>query len=148
MHFKREKVKRNILIQYNSSSSINSFTMIKKTSDFFPYKAWLSDWLKWNQFLPCFWLFSFCELLHSSFSPGECKENAFPLFFWGRDMSPLNFSTPTYLLIPPLLYPRGGHSNGKRGYQARPWTHKNHPNHVIFRYGKNTLNTRFCMHFS
>ena len=21
----------------------------------------------------------------------------------------------------------GGHSNGKRGYQARPWTHKKHP---------------------
>ena len=28
----------------------------------------------------------------------------------------------------------GGHSNGKRGYQARPWTHKKHPNHVFFRY--------------
>ena len=30
----------------------------------------------------------------------------------------------------------GGHSNGKRGYQARPWTHKKHPNHVLFRYEK------------
>ena len=30
----------------------------------------------------------------------------------------------------------GGHSNGKRGYQARPWTHKKHPNHVFFRYEK------------
>ena len=30
----------------------------------------------------------------------------------------------------------GGHSNGKRGYQARPWTHKKHPNRVLFRYGK------------
>ena len=29
---------------------------------------------------------------------------------------------------------RGGHSNGKRGYQARPWAHKKHPNHVFFRY--------------
>ena len=28
----------------------------------------------------------------------------------------------------------GGHSNGKRGYQARPWAHKKHPNHVFFRY--------------
>ena len=27
----------------------------------------------------------------------------------------------------------GGHSNGKRGYQARPWTHKKYPNHVLFR---------------
>ena len=26
------------------------------------------------------------------------------------------------------------HLNGKRGYQARPWTHKKHPNHVFFRY--------------
>ena len=43
---------------------------------------------------------------------------------------------------------RGGHSNGKRGYKARPWTHKEHPNHVFFRYEKKTLNTRFCMHFS
>ena len=25
----------------------------------------------------------------------------------------------------------GGHSNGKRGYQARPWAHKKHPNHVF-----------------
>ena len=25
----------------------------------------------------------------------------------------------------------GGHSNGKRGYQARPWTHKKHPNHIF-----------------
>ena len=33
-------------------------------------------------------------------------------------------------------YARGGHSNGKRGYQARPWTHKKHPNHVFFRYEK------------
>ena len=32
--------------------------------------------------------------------------------------------------------PRGAHSNGKRGYQARPWTHKKHPNHVLFRYEK------------
>ena len=31
-------------------------------------------------------------------------------------------------------FSRGGHSNGKRGYQARPWTHKKHPNHVFFRY--------------
>ena len=30
----------------------------------------------------------------------------------------------------------GGHSNGKRGYQARPWTHKKHPYHVLFRYEK------------
>ena len=42
----------------------------------------------------------------------------------------------------------GGHSNGKRGYQARPWTHKKHPNQVLFRYEKKTLNMRFCMHFS
>ena len=35
-----------------------------------------------------------------------------------------------------MLVPRGGHSNGKRGYQARPWTHKKHPNHVLFRYEK------------
>ena len=28
----------------------------------------------------------------------------------------------------------GGHSNSKRGYQAHPWTHKKHPNHVFFRY--------------
>ena len=28
----------------------------------------------------------------------------------------------------------GGHSNGKRGYQAPPWTHKKHPNHIFFRY--------------
>ena len=28
----------------------------------------------------------------------------------------------------------GGHSNGKRGYQAHPWTHKKHPNHIFFRY--------------
>ena len=33
-----------------------------------------------------------------------------------------------------LLCPGGGHSNGKRGYQARPWTHKEHPKHVFFRY--------------
>ena len=34
-----------------------------------------------------------------------------------------------------LIFLRGGgHSNGKRGYQARPWTHKKHPNHVFFRY--------------
>ena len=32
------------------------------------------------------------------------------------------------------FWARGGHSNGKRGYQARPWTHKKHPNHVLFRY--------------
>ena len=32
------------------------------------------------------------------------------------------------------VIPRGSHSNGKRGYQARPWTHKKHPNHVFFRY--------------
>ena len=25
----------------------------------------------------------------------------------------------------------GGHSNCKRGYQARPWTHKKHPNHIF-----------------
>ena len=31
---------------------------------------------------------------------------------------------------------RGGHSNGKKRYQARPWTHKKHPNHVLFRYEK------------
>ena len=24
-----------------------------------------------------------------------------------------------------------GHSNGKKGYQARPWTHKKHPKHVF-----------------
>ena len=31
----------------------------------------------------------------------------------------------------------GSHSNGKRGYQARPWTHKKHPNHVfLIRYEK------------
>ena len=30
----------------------------------------------------------------------------------------------------------GGHSNGKRGYQAHPWTHKKHPNHIFFRYEK------------
>ena len=34
------------------------------------------------------------------------------------------------------LFPGGGHSNGKRGYQARPWTHKKHPNHILFRYEK------------
>ena len=28
----------------------------------------------------------------------------------------------------------GGHSNGKKGYQARPWTHKEHPNHIFFMY--------------
>ena len=33
-------------------------------------------------------------------------------------------------------YRGGEHSNGKRGYQARPWTHKKHPNHVSFRYEK------------
>ena len=32
-------------------------------------------------------------------------------------------------------YP-GGHSNGKREYQACPWTHKKHPNHVFVRYEK------------
>ena len=31
------------------------------------------------------------------------------------------------------------HSNGKRGYQARPWTHKKHPNHVFFRYENRPL---------
>ena len=31
-------------------------------------------------------------------------------------------------------FPPGGHSNGKRGYQARPWTLKKHPNHVSFMY--------------
>ena len=30
----------------------------------------------------------------------------------------------------------GGHSNGKRGYQARPWIHKKHPNHIFFIYEK------------
>ena len=30
--------------------------------------------------------------------------------------------------------PPVGHSNGKRGYQARPWTHKKHPYHIFFRY--------------
>ena len=29
----------------------------------------------------------------------------------------------------------GGHSNGKRGYQAHPWTHQKHPNHIFFKYG-------------
>ena len=29
---------------------------------------------------------------------------------------------------------REGHSNGKSGYQARPWTHKKDPNHIFFRY--------------
>ena len=33
----------------------------------------------------------------------------------------------------------GGHSNGKRGYQARPWTHKKHPNHVFFKYENRPL---------
>ena len=33
-----------------------------------------------------------------------------------------------------IMYSGGGHSNGKRGYQAHPWTHKKHPNHVFFRY--------------
>ena len=26
-----------------------------------------------------------------------------------------------------------GHSTGKRGYQARPWTYKMYPNHIFFR---------------
>ena len=26
----------------------------------------------------------------------------------------------------------GGHSNGKRGYQARPWTHKKHPRVITY----------------
>ena len=25
----------------------------------------------------------------------------------------------------------GGHLNGKKGYQARPWTHKKHPKHIF-----------------
>ena len=36
----------------------------------------------------------------------------------------------------------------KRGYQACPWTHKKHPNHILFRYERKTLNRHFCMHFS
>ena len=36
------------------------------------------------------------------------------------------------LLWTPLLPGGGGgHSNGKRGYQAHPGTHKKHPNHVF-----------------
>ena len=34
----------------------------------------------------------------------------------------------------PSYFPGGPLSNGKRGYQARPWTHKKHPNHIFFRY--------------
>ena len=30
-----------------------------------------------------------------------------------------------------VSYSPGGHSNGNEGYQARPWTHKKHPNHVL-----------------
>ena len=31
-----------------------------------------------------------------------------------------------------FVVPRGGgHLNDKRGYQARPWTHKKHPKHVF-----------------
>ena len=41
--------------------------------------------------------------------------------------------TSTRILLP------GGHSNGKRGYQARPWTHKKHPNHVFFRHENRPL---------
>ena len=29
-----------------------------------------------------------------------------------------------------ILFP-GGHSNDKRGYQACPWTNKNHPKHIL-----------------
>ena len=35
-----------------------------------------------------------------------------------------------------MEFAKGGHSNGKRGYQARPWTHKKHPNHIFFWYEK------------
>ena len=42
-------------------------------------------------------------------------------------------NTNIYGMIEMKYFPRGGggHSNGKREYQARPWTHKKHPNHVF-----------------
>ena len=41
---------------------------------------------------------------------------------------------PVLLIVATDSVPGGGHSNGKRGYQARPWAHKKHPNHVFFKY--------------
>ena len=35
---------------------------------------------------------------------------------------------------------QGGHSAGKRGYQARPWTHKKHPKHIFPRLKFTSLN--------
>ena len=39
-----------------------------------------------------------------------------------------------------FCYPGGGHSNDKRGSQARPWTHKKHPKHVFLRLKFASLN--------
>ena len=73
-----------------------------------------------------------CELLHTYLERPTARSKAFPV--------PLKFC----LLWKQESYQcgrkgsrtggGGGHSNGKRGYQACPWTHKKHPNHVFFRY--------------
>ena len=67
-------------------------------------------------------------------------------YTWHSSPNPPVQCTLDYFLVSFNLYSQinecnispawGGHSNGKRGYQARPWTHKKHPNHVLFRYEK------------